>query len=241
MMRTEINILKRQLRLVYKMIKTVAINAVYLALLKLLTHLGEDTWNLNTILGCVFMVYNGLAHLLYRPHATTFVRFSNTVYLNTILFMFMSQTISDSSAEMLIKKTYMWVNIVLCIYTSIVTAFIGIEDYLNHTHNQMYVEVVDAIINTLSGYRGTRKMHIKFLGLELYSNGVNIITEDDLHEAAPTFDNTSDERCPICMDVLTGLSRKLHCEHIFHATCIDTWILKASHDTCPLCRISILT
>jgi hypothetical protein len=240
------------------MIKTIALNIVYLSILKLLNHIGEDTWNLNTILGCVFMVYNGLAHFFCAQHTTAFLRFSNTVYLNTLLFMLMSQTIGDNSgnstAETIIKKTYMWVNIVLCIYSSIIVAFIGIEDYLRHSHNPLYGETVRALIDAVSGHGGTRNTHITFMGFELYNNGINVITEDDLEAFAPTYNvseiseisETQETRetqntCPICLDTVSGLCRKLSCEHTFHAICIDSWVLKAAHSTCPLCRSSIRT
>lgn len=230
------------------MIKTVALNIIYLSILKLLNSIGEDTWNLNTITGCVFMIYNGLSHIIYAPQTTGFVRFSNTVYLNTLLFMLMSQTIAgnseNSTAETIIKKTYMWVNIVLCIYSSIIVAFIGIEDYLRHSHNPLYMETVHAIHDAMSGHGGTRNVHITFMGFTLYNNGINVITEDALEIIAPVYTietRETEDKCPICLDMVSGMCRKLSCDHIFHAICIDSWVLKAAHSTCPLCRSSIRT
>ena len=43
--------------------------------------------------------------------------------------------------------------------------------------------------------------------------------------------------CPICLEPILGSSKHLHCSHIFHKNCIDTWL--SQKDTCPLCRTLI--
>jgi len=47
--------------------------------------------------------------------------------------------------------------------------------------------------------------------------------------------------CAVCMDdyVPKTLSRTLPCEHSFHATCIDTWLMESG--TCPICRCVMST
>ncbi|PIA17709.1 hypothetical protein COEREDRAFT_19777, partial [Coemansia reversa NRRL 1564] len=43
--------------------------------------------------------------------------------------------------------------------------------------------------------------------------------------------------CAICLDeiVVGNVIRKLPCPHVFHATCIDRWLLFQS-SVCPLCK-----
>jgi len=44
--------------------------------------------------------------------------------------------------------------------------------------------------------------------------------------------------CVICLDDFKPKSevRRLPCGHIFHATCIEEWLLKKHHFNCPLCN-----
>jgi hypothetical protein len=53
------------------------------------------------------------------------------------------------------------------------------------------------------------------------------------HSAIP-----EDTNCAVCME--RGESqqwRKLHCTHLFHKSCIDTWFQRNAH--CPVCRADI--
>jgi len=47
--------------------------------------------------------------------------------------------------------------------------------------------------------------------------------------------------CPICYDLYdqgTIKVRQLRCEHVFHQTCVDTWMSKNKDNfTCPYCRM----
>lgn len=43
--------------------------------------------------------------------------------------------------------------------------------------------------------------------------------------------------CSICLDLLSGLTRRLQCSHSFHKGCVDIWL--QSHDSCPNCRASL--
>jgi len=268
------------------MIKTIALNVVYLAILKLLNHIGGEVThgevthgevthgevanttsiNWSTVLLCVFMIYNGLAHFLYISQTTALVRLTNTVYLNTVLFMF---TYAEN-IDPVIKKTYMWVNIVVCMYSTIIISFIGIEDYLRNSDNIVYMEITHAVTDFIRSFIGNngRAINIAFMGLRIYSTQHSIgnldasnldvsnldasnldITEDEIESITPVFifehdaiaENAEIDKCPVCLENMSGMCRKLKCNHSFHAICIDGWVIKAGHTTCPLCRSSIRT
>jgi hypothetical protein len=253
------------------MIKTIALNVVYLAILKLLNHIGGEVThgevanttsiNWSTVLLCVFMIYNGLAHFLYISQTTALVRLTNTVYLNTVLFMF---TYAENT-DPVIKKTYMWVNIVVCMYSIIIISFIGIEDYLRNSDNIVYMEITHAVTDFIRSFIGNngRAINISFMGLRIYSTQRSIdnlaasnidasnldITEDEIESITPVFifehnaiaENAEIDKCPVCLENMSGMCRKLKCNHSFHAICIDGWVIKAGHTTCPLCRSSIRT
>lgn len=57
--------------------------------------------------------------------------------------------------------------------------------------------------------------------------------------------HTGDEECALCMDSFAqdDVLRVLHCQHYFHAACIDRWLLRGSMGrktrSCPLCQKSI--
>ncbi len=50
------------------------------------------------------------------------------------------------------------------------------------------------------------------------------------------YENKHDENCAICSEIyqVQDIIKALSCGHVFHSTCINTWLL--SNDTCPLCR-----
>ena len=42
--------------------------------------------------------------------------------------------------------------------------------------------------------------------------------------------------CTICYETIdVDAQKELHCSHVFHASCIDTWC-NTGADTCPCCR-----
>ena len=56
----------------------------------------------------------------------------------------------------------------------------------------------------------------------------NVITSDD------------NNGCPICLDTFEegqdlSWSQEQKCHHIFHAECLEPWLMK--HDDCPCCRV----
>ena len=59
-----------------------------------------------------------------------------------------------------------------------------------------------------------------------------------LGERSPSF--TAPE-CTICLDSLVEGDevRRLKCGHVFHAECIDSWLVKVA--ACPLCRVHPIT
>lgn len=48
--------------------------------------------------------------------------------------------------------------------------------------------------------------------------------------------NAVGQQCTICLENIAESSTviKLHCDHIFHASCVLQWL--SEHNTCPLCR-----
>lgn len=61
-----------------------------------------------------------------------------------------------------------------------------------------------------------------------------------ISEHMPTYDSPRESEeeqltCSICHDTLTSVDKKtLPCQHEFHASCIQTWLVRKN--TCPLCR-----
>jgi len=49
-------------------------------------------------------------------------------------------------------------------------------------------------------------------------------------------DDVGDQSCSICLDnyVDGDILRRLPCEHVFHESCVDTWLRLNGH--CPLCK-----
>lgn len=47
--------------------------------------------------------------------------------------------------------------------------------------------------------------------------------------------------CPICLDILNESqpNRKLPCNHIFHETCLFTWV-QGDISNCPVCRRNLM-
>lgn len=73
--------------------------------------------------------------------------------------------------------------------------------------------------------RGLKKSHLRQIPVAVYGSGINIPATE----------------CPICLgefedgDKVRVLPK---CNHGFHVSCIDTWLL--SHSSCPNCRHSLL-
>jgi len=60
----------------------------------------------------------------------------------------------------------------------------------------------------------------------------------------PTFAITErseqlENTCPICLESLSvaDVMRTMPCMHVFHKTCVDTWL--AIQGTCPICKFQI--
>jgi hypothetical protein len=78
-----------------------------------------------------------------------------------------------------------------------------------------------------------------------YPDVKNVVTDEILDENTKKllFKNldsnlkTNYKTCSICIDDYDDESeiRQLNCNHVFHITCIDPWLLKESYK-CPLCR-----
>lgn len=66
---------------------------------------------------------------------------------------------------------------------------------------------------------------------------MNTLYPDATPEELATVDNV----CIICREEMTGggSSKKLPCNHIFHATCLRSWFQR--QQTCPTCRMDVLS
>lgn len=45
-------------------------------------------------------------------------------------------------------------------------------------------------------------------------------------------------KCPICFDDMYW-ARETECGHLFHTSCLNIWVHRMHHDTCPICRSTI--
>lgn len=57
-------------------------------------------------------------------------------------------------------------------------------------------------------------------------------------EATPDELQAADNVCIICREEMVSASKKLPCNHIFHAACLRSWFQR--QQTCPTCRLNIL-
>eukprot|EP00802_Teleaulax_amphioxeia_P014113 Tamp_14173.p1 GENE.Tamp_14173~~Tamp_14173.p1 ORF type:complete len:327 (-),score=28.85 Tamp_14173:633-1613(-) len=50
-----------------------------------------------------------------------------------------------------------------------------------------------------------------------------------------------DTKCNICLSSFEEgeVLRTLPCEHAFHSSCIDQWLLESKNSTCPCCRLNV--
>ena len=65
------------------------------------------------------------------------------------------------------------------------------------------------------------------------------ISQLNEHTQLQVFNNETPHTCSICHSQIeqNSIVRHLHCNHIFHANCIDQWF--SQHINCPLCRQNI--
>ncbi|CAG9317633.1 unnamed protein product [Blepharisma stoltei] len=72
---------------------------------------------------------------------------------------------------------------------------------------------------------------------------INLFSDEDLNLISSFTTRSSDLNlpCPICREIfaLEEVLRALpRCGHIFHAACIDPWLMR-NNPTCPVCRNNI--
>jgi hypothetical protein len=53
--------------------------------------------------------------------------------------------------------------------------------------------------------------------------------------------SSEETECIICLETYNDLNSitRMHCNHVFHTSCIDKWISKSPEHKCPMCRRSI--
>lgn len=80
-----------------------------------------------------------------------------------------------------------------------------------------------------------RKHHGRLSGLSLKTIRTKVYkyihkTNKDASET------TKDDKCPICFEHLSTIEKvSLKCKHIFHNSCIKTWL--QTNSVCPICRV----
>lgn len=62
-------------------------------------------------------------------------------------------------------------------------------------------------------------------------------TQTQINNATETEVSVTDTTCAICQDAVTSATRIRHCQHAFHANCINEWFEMNSR--CPVCRHDI--
>jgi Ring finger domain len=68
-------------------------------------------------------------------------------------------------------------------------------------------------------------------------SAVNAATIASVLKAGEGSRRDEQHQCTVCLeDVLVGASaRALPCAHVFHAVCVDSWLVSARKNCCPLC------
>ncbi|KAJ1543042.1 hypothetical protein HK096_008844, partial [Nowakowskiella sp. JEL0078] len=82
---------------------------------------------------------------------------------------------------------------------------------------------------------------IKKVG-RLFQKSSNLISSKIVEKKSEmSVQKATNATCSICLESMmqNDSYRKLHCSHLFHTHCIDTWLLKRSR-YCPLCRIDVV-
>ncbi len=160
--------------------------------------------------------------------------FIHTLLTNIILYNLLT-TISVNNiymAEMhkfILTVLYYYTVFIVCKNTFMVYI---VENYFATSNPVEILELLNEYTN--------KNVSLKFMGLELFSYGKQIITEELLiHNTTSSVEIVE---CSICLDHKpTPVNvRQLKCNHSFHTMCIDTWILSAGHTTCPLCRTGVI-
>lgn len=57
---------------------------------------------------------------------------------------------------------------------------------------------------------------------------------DNASSIDEAINKSTDTECPICLENITSKYTILKCNHVFHNSCIKTWLKK--HNQCPVCR-----
>ena len=113
-----------------------------------------------------------------------------------------------------------------------------------------YHDMIDILshVNEISFSDGNTSMDpslIRFLGslfqnTEASTDATHIRLTSDIiarHTQLQIAQQTQEDQCAICQDHMNegqSLRTILHCNHVFHQSCIDVWF--QTHATCPTCR-----
>lgn len=72
---------------------------------------------------------------------------------------------------------------------------------------------------------------------------VSLLPQENINpnKIVPITYKNNNESCSICLEQFENNTtvNKTVCNHIYHAKCIDNWLL--NHDTCPICRTIVVS
>ncbi|KAK1443388.1 ring zinc finger domain containing protein [Babesia gibsoni] len=111
----------------------------------------------------------------------------------------------------------------LCIFTVFTMIF-----YVHNPNNIPAYMVID-IIHVI------KNLSERIVMLMHYRNLVSVL--ETKYPKPTQEEKEGDDNCIICRDAFDDTSRKIECGHIFHLSCLKTWLFQ--HSTCPTCRAPI--
>jgi len=101
------------------------------------------------------------------------------------------------------------------------------ENFMRHNRNLMTPDLLmNLLVHLFNPNRGIRSEELSRLEEVTFRRNSQVISGEE-------------EKCPVCFtEFVNGETiRRLPCKHLFHVSCVDTWLVQNSH--CPVCRKDI--
>jgi hypothetical protein len=196
----------------------------------------DVTWDLGVAAGDT--VYFGLLNYGGRGHTAA----SSTVTLTTSLTTLGDNSLLGLNPSFMSIVLGIVLSTFLCVTLTLCRRY-GVRWLVSRRHNMLWGELPPGMVMGPDGLmlaprqrpqppRGLDAAAIAALPESVYSPNANGAGDGDASK--------EDATCSVCLaeyesgDRLRTLSL---CGHVFHRQCIDEWL--ASHQTCPLCRVSL--